>query len=451
MARVTEIAVREFRTTVLTKAFLLAAIVLPAVFWVLGLALPFLLRPEPKRLEGVIAVLDVDGRIGAAVQREFDVERLQLERERRAAQARRLLGMTLPEPMREMVESQAQGALEAPLPEVRVEVSSDPGELESLRSRTRVGELLASVRVDAAALSLAEESNGYDLFLREGLTRQQVDDLQSALSSALVYARSESQGIDVERARAALAKPVATALTLRDDGTDVQENQLGKIFVPLAFMMLLWSSVWVTGNYLLTSTVEEKSNRVIEVLLSAVSPLELLTGKVIGQCAVGALMMLMYGGVGLTAVSSLGYAHLVPPDKLAYVAIYFVMAFLMVAATMAAIGAAVSELRDAQTLLGPVTILFMLPLFTWFFVTENPSSTFARVISYIPPMTPFAMVLRVTSVESVPGWEIALTTLVGFGGVVGMVWAAARIFRVGILITGKPATPAELWKWVRRP
>jgi ABC-2 type transport system permease protein len=57
----------------------------------------------------------------------------------------------------------------------------------------------------------------------------------------------------------------------------------------------------------------------------------------------------------------------------------------------------------------------------------------------------------VTSVESVPGWEIALTTLVGFGGVVGMVWAAARIFRVGILITGKPATPAELWKWVRRP
>lgn len=451
MARVTEIAVREFRTTVLTKAFLLAAIVLPAVFWVLGLALPFLLKPEPKRLEGGIAVLDVEGRIGAAVRREFDVERLQLERERRSAQARRLLGMALPEPMREMLESQARSALEAPLPAVSVEVSSDPGEFEALRSRTRSGELLASVRVDAAALSLAEESNGYELFLREGLTRQQVDDLQNALSSALVYARSESQGIDVERARAALAKPVATALTLRADGSDVQENQLGKIFVPLAFMMLLWSSVWVTGNYLLTSTVEEKSNRVIEVLLSAVSPLELLTGKVIGQCAVGALMMLMYGGVGLTAVSSLGYAHLVPPDKLAYVAIYFVMAFLMVAATMAAIGAAVSELRDAQTLLGPVTILFMLPLFTWFFVTENPSSNFARVISFIPPMTPFAMVLRVTSVESVPGWEIALTTVVGFAGVVGMVWAAARIFRVGILITGKPATPAELWKWVRRP
>jgi ABC-type Na+ efflux pump permease subunit len=323
--------------------------------------------------------------------------------------------------------------------------------MESLRSRTRAGELLASVRVDVAALSLAEESNDYELFLREGLTRQQVDDLQGALSSALVYARAEAQEIDVERARATLAKPYAAALTLREDGSDVEENQLGKIFVPLAFMMLLWSSVWVTGNYLLTSTVEEKSNRVIEVLLSAVSPLELLTGKVIGQCAVGALMMLMYGGVGLTAASSLGYAHLVPPDKLAYVAIYFVMAFLMVAATMAAIGAAVSELRDAQTLLGPVTILFMLPLFTWFFVTENPSSTFARVISYIPPMTPFAMVLRVTSVESVPGWEIALTTLVGFGGVVGMVWAAARIFRVGILITGKPATPAELWKWVRRP
>ncbi|MFM7298170.1 MAG: ABC transporter permease, partial [Planctomycetota bacterium] len=115
------------------------------------------------------------------------------------------------------------------------------------------------------------------------------------------------------------------------------------------------------------------------------------------------------------------------------------------------IGAAVSELRDAQTLLGPVTLLFTLPLFTWFFVTENPDSVFARTISYIPPMTPFAMVLRVASVESVAGWEIVLTSFVGFGGVLAMVWAAARIFRVGILLTGKSATPAELWKWVRRP
>lgn len=451
MARVTEIAVREFRTTVLTKAFLLAAIVLPAVFWVLALALPFLLQPSPKTLEGSLAVVDVDGRLAAAVAVEFDGERLVRERERRLAEMQRRLQGMLPEPMREMLEKQARNMIEAPPPLVLVESSSDPAAVEDFRRRVRAGDLLACVRYENSVLSVAEDTNRFELFLREGLTRQQVDDLQSALGRAVVAARAASVGLDVAHARAVLAPPVPVSTTLRGDGVDVQENQLAKVFVPLAFMLLLWSSVWVTGNYLLTSTIEEKSNRVIEVLLSAVSPLELLAGKVIGQCAVGALMLGMYSGVGLSAASSLGYAHLVPPDKLVYLAIYFLMAFLMVAATMAAIGAAVSELRDAQTLLGPVTIVFTLPLFTWFFVTENPDSTFARVISYIPPMTPFAMVLRVASVESVPGWEIALTSLVGFGGVLGMVWAAARIFRVGILLTGKSATPAELWKWLRRP
>lgn len=450
MARVTEIAVREFRTTVLTKAFLLAAIVLPAVFWLLALALPFLLRPSPKPLDGALAVVDADGRLSAAVMVEFDGDRLVRERERRLAEIQRRLQGMLPERMREMFDQQARGMFSSPSPTVRVESSADPAALEAYRQRVRSGELLACVRYESSVLGLEEPDNRFELFLREGLTRQQVDDLQGALGRAVVAARAASVGLDIAHARAVLAPPVPISTTLRADGVDVQENQLAKMFVPLAFMLLLWSSVWVTGNYLLTSTIEEKSNRVIEVLLSAVSPLELLAGKVIGQCAVGALMLGMYAGVGLSAASSLGYAHLVPPDKLVYLGVYFVMAFLMVAATMAAIGAAVSELRDAQTLLGPVTLLFTLPLFTWFFVTENPDSVFARTISYIPPMTPFAMVLRVASVESVPGWEIALTSLVGFGGVIAMVWAAARIFRIGILLTGKSATPAELWKWLRR-
>jgi ABC-type Na+ efflux pump permease subunit len=448
---VTEIAVREFRTTVLTKAFLLAAIVLPAVFWVLALALPFLLQPSPKPLDGALAVVDADGRLSAAVKVEFDGDRLVRERERRLAEIQRRLQGMLPERMREMFDQQARGMFSSPSPTVRVESSADLAALEAYRQRVRSGELLACVRYESSVLGLEEPDNRFELFLREGLTRQQVDDLQGALGRAVVAARAASVGLDIAHARAVLAPPVPISTTLRADGVDVQENQLAKMFVPLAFMLLLWSSVWVTGNYLLTSTIEEKSSRVIEVLLSAVSPLELLAGKVIGQCAVGALMLGMYSGVGLSAASSLGYAHLVPPDKLVYLGVYFVMAFLMVAATMAAIGAAVSELRDAQTLLGPVTLLFTLPLFTWFFVTENPDSVFARTISYIPPMTPFAMVLRVASVESVPGWEIALTSLVGFGGVIAMVWAAARIFRIGILLTGKSATPAELWKWLRRP
>lgn len=454
MARIVDVAVREFRTTVLTKAFLLAAVVLPAVVWGLALALPLLLHAKPKPLVGHVAV--IDGTLSADergmqpfLAAEFDAERARTERDRRTAELKRLLEGTLPPQLRDVMQGQLERALETPLPDVQLEVSGDSAGFEALKARVRDGELLCLAVIEPPLLSLERESNRFDLYLREGLTRQQVEELTDALQRAAVAARAAREGLDIERARATLAKPTAVSTTLTKAGEDVREDQIAKLFIPLAFMLLLWSSVWVTGNYLLTSTIEEKSNRVIEVLLSAVSPLELLTGKILGQCAVGLVMLAMYGGVGLTTATSLGYAHLVPPEKLAYLGVYFVMAFLMVAATMTAVGAAVSELRDAQTLLGPVTIVFMLPLFSWFFVSENPDSLFARVISFIPPMTPFAMILRVTSVESVPGWEILATSLVGFGGVVAMVWAAARIFRVGILLSGKPATPAEMWKWLR--
>ncbi|MFM7296212.1 MAG: hypothetical protein ACKO4Q_03205, partial [Planctomycetota bacterium] len=135
----TEIAVREFRTTVLTKAFLLAAIVLPAVFWVLALALPFLLQPSHKPLEGALAVVDFDGRLAAAVAAEFDGDRLVRERERRIAEVQRKLEGVLPEPVRELLEEQAQGMLSAPAPVVRVESSTEAAALEDFRRRVRAG------------------------------------------------------------------------------------------------------------------------------------------------------------------------------------------------------------------------------------------------------------------------------------------------------------------------
>jgi ABC-type Na+ efflux pump permease subunit len=224
---------------------------------------------------------------------------------------------------------------------------------------------------------------------------------------------------------------------------------MARVLTPLAFMLLLWTSTMLTGQYLLTSTIEEKSNRVMEVLLSAVSPMELLTGKILGQCGVGLVVIALYGGVGVATASNLGYAHLVPADKLAYLVLYFLIAYFMVASAMAAVGAAVNELREAQALMGPMSLVFMIPFFAWFFISEHPNSTFALVLSFIPPLTPFTMILRLTSAESVPLWQVPATAVVGCLGVYASVWAAARIFRVGLLMTGKAPTPRELWKWIR--
>lgn len=447
MRRVLEVAVREFRTTVLTKAFLIAAVILPSVMWGMAILLPAVLHAPPKALVGTLAVLDPTGLVAPLLAREFDAQAYLARQAQQRAELEAALAQTLPAQFRDSLREQLTRLLEAPAPAVELEVGGS--DLDALKARLRTGELLGVAVIGEEVLSLERAENKAELFLRESVTREHLDALQGGLQRAVVAARAQREGLDLERARAVLDRPAIVTTTVTRKGGEARENELTKLFVPLAFMLLVWMSTWVTGNYLLTSTIEEKSNRVIEVLLSAVSPLELLSGKILGQCAVGLVMVGLYGGVGVSAAFNFGYAHLVPPEKLAYLGLYFVMAYLMVAATMAAVGSAVSELREAQTLLGPVTLIFMVPLLAWFFISEHPNSPFAVAISFIPPMTPFAMILRVTSAESVPTWQVAATTVVGFAGVWGMIWAAARIFRVGILMTGKPATPGELLKWIR--
>ena len=122
----------------------------------------------------------------------------------------------------------------------------------------------------------------------------------------------------------------------------------------------------------------------------------------------------------------------------------------MCAAMMAAVGSAVSDLREAQTLVSPVMLLMMMPMMLWLPISENPTGILATVTSFVPPIGPFVMVLRTTgAVEGIPGWQIGAALLVNALGAVGLVWLGARIFRIGILMQGKPPTPIELLRWAR--
>jgi len=321
--------------------------------------------------------------------------------------------------------------------------------LDSLKAEVREGEYLGVAYLAEEVLRSDPGTNQFELYISPGLTRKHSEVLKDSIARAVVRARSLEAGLDLKETKALLAPPAAVTTTLTEEGGEARDNEMARIFVPFAFMMLLWMSTMMTGNYLLTTTIEEKSNKVIEVLLSAVSPMQLMTGKILGQCLVGILILGMYGTLGVVTAQHFDVAHLVPAEKLGYLVVYFLMAYFMVGATMAAIGSAVNELREAQAFVGPATMVFMIPFFAWFFISDNPNSTFATVLSFIPPITPFAMILRVTSAESVPLWQLLSTTVVGFAGVVGMIWMAARVFRVGVLMYGKPPTPGELLKWVR--
>ncbi len=214
-------------------------------------------------------------------------------------------------------------------------------------------------------------------------------------------------------------------------------------------MVLLLVAVFTGGQYLMTTVIEEKSSRVVEVLLSAVSPLQLMAGKILGQMTVSAIIMLLYAGMGITALISFAFLGLVDPSLFIYLVIFFVIAYFVVGSLMAAIGAAVNELREAQSLMTPVIMVMMLPWILWMPISRDPNSVFATVTSFVPPVNTFVMLLRMTSTSPPPLWQVWLSIALGLASVYAAVWFAAKVFRVGLLMHGKPPNFRTLIKWVR--
>jgi ABC-type Na+ efflux pump permease subunit len=164
---------------------------------------------------------------------------------------------------------------------------------------------------------------------------------------------------------------------------------------------------------------------------------------------VGFLVLAVYGGIGVGSLVFFAVAGMLDVSMLFYLVIFYLIAYFTVASLMAAIGAAVNEMREAQSLLGPVMIVVMIPWILWMPISRNPDSTFAVVTSFLPPLNPFVMLIRMTSTSPPPMWQVWLSILIGAASVYGAMWFAAKVFRVGLLMYGKPPNFATLLRWVR--
>jgi ABC-2 type transport system permease protein len=234
-------------------------------------------------------------------------------------------------------------------------------------------------------------------------------------------------------------------------------------WIPSAFVYLLWVAVFVSSQMLLTSVIEEKSNRIIEVLLSSVTPEELMTGKLFGIALTGLTMLFLWiaSAMGVLYLNTskgsvAGTAENIPVDLLnllqttwllpAFLG-YFILGFLVFATFFLALGSTCNTLKEAQNMMGMVMPVLIVPLLTIPFIPRDPNGTLARVLSWIPPFTPFVMMNRVTGHP--PILDVVGTLLLLGGFVAFEVWAAARIFRVGVLRTGQPPKWLEMARWLR--
>jgi ABC-2 type transport system permease protein len=220
--------------------------------------------------------------------------------------------------------------------------------------------------------------------------------------------------------------------------------------VPLAMLVLMYITVMSSAPQLLNSVIEEKMSRISEVLMGAITPFQLMMGKLVGSVGVSVLLAAIYIGGGLVVAQYWGgYASAVTPGALAWFTLFLVMAGLIFGSIFIAIGAACNDLKDTQSMATPAMVLVMLPMFTWMSVLRAPDGMTAAVLSLIPTAAPFLMMLRISLRPGPPAWQIALSIALMAGTVVLAIWAAGKIFRTGLLMQGKSATMTEMLRWVR--
>jgi ABC-2 type transport system permease protein len=164
---------------------------------------------------------------------------------------------------------------------------------------------------------------------------------------------------------------------------------------------------------------------------------------------VGFVILAVYAGMGVAALVFFAVLGMVDLSLLVYLFIFYLIAQFVIASLLAAIGAAVNEMSEAQNLMGPVIMVLMVPWILWMPISRAPDSTFAVVTSFLPPINPFVMLIRLASSSPPPWWQVWLSIAVGIASVFAALWFASKVFRVGLLMYGKPPNFKTLIRWVR--
>jgi ABC-type Na+ efflux pump permease subunit len=477
MNKILIVARREFVTTVMTRAFLLGLILPPALMF-LGIAISVAFSTDrAPAVKGSVAIIDRSGVVVDAVRARFTPEGLrevyredageQIKKVAEGAAEQAAKGPADPsKAVSGQVEAvQAVSSLGAKTPELTLEVlapdASAEVEKQALSSWTVDGGgrlMLVVIEPQVVAPEAGGAGAGgtgatagrtYQVFTAPKLDPRVVRPINAGvIHKAVVDARLRGAGLDPERVERLMSLGVPRAAEVTKQG-ERKGTAAAQFIIPLVFFMLVWIGAFSGAGQLLNNTIEEKSNRIMEVLLSAVSPFELMAGKILGQLGAGLVIVGVYAGAGVFALVALAYADMITWWQIAWMMVFFVVAYLFIASVFTAIGSAVSDIQEANSLMAPAMLLIMIPMFAVFPIVQNPTGTLAKVLSFVPPFSPFAMIARVGSNQPPAQWVILLSALVSVVAAVGAVWCASKIFRIGVLLYGKPPNLLTLLRWVR--
>lgn len=267
------------------------------------------------------------------------------------------------------------------------------------------------------------------------------------IEEVIVESRILKQGLDPSLIKKITADVNVKSIKVSEKGDEKETGFLETFFSGYIVIMMLLFLVMTSGQLLIRSVVEEKTNRVIEVLLSSCSARDLMVGKIFGLSGLGIVQMLIWGMIGF-AVSLKTGANIFTTMNLMLSLVYFVLGYIFYSAIFVAAGSPVTTEQEAQQITTYVSLLLVFPMVIAMPVMQNANSVWIKVLSFIPLLTPTLMVLRI-SVQMPSLWEILSTIALLIISSIVMMWAAGKIFRVAVLSYGKRPTLPELFRWVR--
>lgn len=437
MSNISIIIQREFNERVRKKSFIITTLLMPLLMVAL-MAAPALIMQFSRGDEKRIAVIDESGLVAPRLESD---EELRFEpTDLTTEEARRTL-------------TDRFGVLR-----IGGDILENPSDVKLYANSS------SSLSVENSITDQIER-----ILEAEKLKRYNIDNLQQILDEV---------------------KTTVTLQTFRNDKSQEEEThaQSSTVATVTGYVLgfILYMFLLIYGQMVMQSVIEEKNNRVLEVMVSSVRPFDLMMGKILGIASVAVVQVAIWG-VLICGIGAAVMPHLMPSDVMAnaqamqqgmpdaaaasgmdpemlqavaaitdlgYIVRIFVCLLLFVfggylfySAMFAAVGSAVDNVQDASQLQTPITLPIILALLMMFAVIRDPNSQMAFWFSVIPFTSPIVMIVRIP--YDIPLWEIALSLAVLYASFVGMVWFAAKIYRVGIFMYGKKPTLGELFKWVR--
>jgi len=323
---------------------------------------------------------------------------------------------------------------------------------KELNDQAENGKIQGYFVVDKKSL----DDNQMTFYARNPTSALSGDVLRSSMREAITRYRLSRLGVGGEAIDTAVRRINLDVQKATNDPKK-KGSTIANLFMSISLVMFIYITLIVYGIYILRGVLEEKSNRIVEVIVSSVTPFQMMMGKILGIGAVGLTQIaiwvsfaLLLSGPQIAGFFSLSRESLptINAASLIFFPVYFVLGYFLYATIYAGIGSMFNSDEDAQQMMGVANMFLVAPMMLLMPVMKNPGGSLATWLSLFPFFSPILMYLRI-NVQMPPAWQIALSIVLMTLTVVFMIWLVSKIYRVGILMYGKKPTIPELLRWLR--